>query len=83
MPNLPSGKGQLNLTGVRNDVIAAFKKLCENQGRKQGRQFEIMFSEWLAMQQQAVQAQSHVTETAEDRRPPGEERRHGIRRTGP
>lgn len=47
MPKLPDGKGQLNITGIRKDVAEAFRDLCEKEGRKQGKQFERIFEEWL------------------------------------
>ena len=42
MPKLPSGKGQLNITGVRQSAIEKFRALCEAEGRKQGRQMELL-----------------------------------------
>jgi hypothetical protein len=60
MPNLPSGKGQLNITGIRSEVIAEFKKLCDQQGRKQGRQFEIIFYDWMEAQKKSASTTSSV-----------------------
>lgn len=48
MPNLPSGKGQLNITGVKKAAIDLFRKLCEKEGRKQGKLFEMMVERWVA-----------------------------------
>jgi hypothetical protein len=42
MPNLPSEKGQLNITGVKKTSIDLFRKLCEAEGRKQAKMFEMM-----------------------------------------
>lgn len=39
----------MNITGVQKTVIEEFKKLCDEEGRKQARMFEFIFKEWKAL----------------------------------
>ena len=51
MPKLPSGTGQLNIAGLRNDIIDEFRKLQEIPGpvrrrKKTWEVFEMIWNEW-------------------------------------
>jgi len=56
----PSGTGQLNITGLANDIIEEFKSMCAPQGnpprrRKTWEVFEQVWREWKAFKVQPPQ----------------------------
>jgi hypothetical protein len=66
MPNLPSEKGQINITGVNNKAIELFRWVCAKEGRKQHKQFEIMLNAYVdTMAQQSPMTGGKITSVAE------------------
>lgn len=66
MPNLPKGTGQLNIGGVRNDIIRAFRKLQKPSGpvkrrRKSWEVFEQIWNEWQASKARGASGDSIKT----------------------
>jgi hypothetical protein len=61
MPNLPSGTGQIVISGVSQEIIDEFKSMCAPQGnpprrRKTWDVFEQVWKEWKAFKAQSPQS---------------------------